>query len=146
MKKYFAYGSNLDFLHFKSRCSSAIFSEKAFLEGYKLNFPQYDIEWRGGVAGITPSVNSIVEGVIYRISDSDLKKLDHYEDVAKGDYKRRLIIVKNMFGKLINTWTYMPKGTGEKSFKPTEAYKNLILKGAIANNLSESYINFIRSI
>jgi gamma-glutamylcyclotransferase len=146
MKKYFAYGSNLDFLHFKRRCSSAIFSEKAFLEGYKLNFPQYDIEWGGGVAGIIPSVNSIVEGVIYKISDLDLEKLDHYEDVEKGDYKRRLIIAKNIFGKLINAWTYLPKGTGEDNFKPTEAYKNLILKGAIASDLSESYVNFLSNI
>jgi gamma-glutamylcyclotransferase len=146
MQKYFAYGSNLDFLHFKSRCSSAIFSEKAFLEGYKLTFPQYDIEWRGGVAGIIPSKNSMVEGVIYMISDIDLNKLDSYEDVAKGDYRRECMVVKNIDSDEVKAWTYIPKGIGNIFYKPTETYKSLILNGAMYNNFSEEYIEYLRSL
>lgn len=145
MQKYFAYGSNLDFLHFKSRCPSAIFSEKAFLEDYKLTFPQYDIEWKGGVAGIIPSEKSIVEGVIYTISDKDLDILDSYEDVAKGDYRREYMTLKNIENREVGAWTYVPKGMGNIFCKPTKAYKSLIINGAIQNNFSKSYIEFLES-
>lgn len=146
MPKYFAYGSNLDFWHFKSRCSSAVFSEKAFLQDYRLTFPQYDTEWTGGVAGIIPSANSIVEGVIYIISDPDLDKLDDFEDVLKGNYRREKIIIKNINSHEINAWTYLPKGTGNIYYRPTEEYRRLILNGAISNNLSQEYIEYLRSL
>lgn len=145
MQKYFAYGSNLDFDHFKSRCPSAIFFEKAVLEGYQLTFPHYDSEWRGGVAGIIPLDDMKVEGVIYEISDLDLNKLDEYEYIARGDYQRKYVIVKTFYGKSIDVWTYTTRGTGDTFYKPTELYKELIINGAILHGLSQEYIDYLRN-
>lgn len=144
MQNYFAYGSNLDFSHFKHRCPSANFIDKAILEGYKLTFPQYDVEWMGGVAGIIPSKIDKVEGVVYEISDLDLKNLDRYEDVSRGDYIRQYITVKNSLNAPIDAWVYTPRGTGQSFYKPAESYKGLIVHGAILHKLSQEYIDYLR--
>lgn len=144
VQNYFAYGSNLDFSHFKCRCPSAVFIDKGVLEGYKLTFPQYDIEWVGGVAGVIPSKNDEVEGAIYRISALDLKSLDKHEDVSRGDYIRQYMTIKNSLNAPVYAWVYIPKGTGENFYKPAEIYKSLIVNGAISHKLSQRYIDYLR--
>jgi gamma-glutamylcyclotransferase len=143
MQNYFAYGSNLNFPHFQRRCPSATLVDRGVLEGYKLTFPQYDFEWMGGVAGIVPSADSKVEGVIYEISDFDLKNLDELEDISRGDYTRQCMTIKNSLNTPINAWVYIPKGTGESFYKPASPYKRLIISGAVLHKLSQDYINYL---
>lgn len=146
IEKYFAYGSNLYLNHFKSRCPSATFFNNAILKDYKLTFPLNDKEWEGGVAGVFPSKNSRVEGVIYEISHRDLKKLDEYEFVEKGDYDRKRIIVETFLGELFEVWIYIPKEMKDIIYRPTEKYKQTLISGAILHGLSQEYINSLKNI
>ena len=72
---YFAYGSNLNHFQMRRRCKDSIFLKKINLNGFKLTFRS---KYRA--ADIEPKKNSIVTGGLFKISKSDEKKLDVYED------------------------------------------------------------------
>ena len=72
---YFAYGSNLHHFQMKRRCKDSIFFKKINLKNFKLTFRS---KYRA--ADIEPKKNSFVPGALFKISKSDEKKLDVYED------------------------------------------------------------------
>ena len=146
MEKYFAYGSNLSFIRFLSRCPSAKIISKAILKGYKLIFPLYDLNWKGGVAGISQDNSNHVEGVIYEISYEDLKKLDTFEDVHKGDYYRKILPVILPDRTVINSWIYIANKMDGAPYKPSSEYKNTIINGAVEQQLSDEYIEMLKNI
>ena len=111
---YFAYGSNLNHFQQKRRCKDSKFIKKINLKGYTLNFRS---KYRA--ADIEKKNNSIVPGGLYKISKSDEKKLDIYEDYP--------ILYKKMYFKYYNNtvMTYiMPKKTIFRY--PTERYLNAV--------------------
>lgn len=77
MAYYFAYGSNLDYTRMFSRCESAEVIGRTQLEGYRLVFMENNS--RRIVANIERSESDYVEGVVYFISEKDLKRLDGFE-------------------------------------------------------------------
>src|SRR3972149_3417519 len=85
---YFAYGSNMERHHMKRRCRSAKFVAAVTLRDYELNFTGTSSMWGGGVADLSPAKGKVVEGVLWDISEADLKELDEYEGYHKV-YVRR---------------------------------------------------------
>jgi len=141
---YFAYGSNLNYRQMKKRCLSAEVVSKAKKHNYELCFPIISKK-RGnkGVASIKELKGSAVEGVVYRISNNDLMKLDRFE--ANGlRYLRKKVFVKlkGNIKKLV--WTYIANSGHEENYKPGNEYLNLILSGAEQHKLSKNYINKIK--
>jgi len=125
---YFAYGSNLNHFQMKKRCKDSIFLKKINLKDFRLTFRSKhraaDIEYKKG---------SIVPGGMFKISKSDEKKLDVYEDFPIL-YKKYYFIYQ---GKQIMTYTMVKK----TSFKfPTEKYFRVILKGYKDCDLDLNYL------
>jgi len=81
--KYFAYGSNLDLAQMKIRCPSSELISKGSLSGYRLTFNRYSNGWGGGVADVIQSKGSEVLGLVFKLSDSDIKR----RDSSEGCYK-----------------------------------------------------------
>ncbi len=84
---YFAYGSNLDPEQMQWRCPDAIALGSARLD---------DWAWRiggRGYATVSPAPGAQVWGGIWNVSDSDLARLDRYEGVAGGHYRREFVTV-----------------------------------------------------
>ena len=80
---YFAYGSNLSFEQMRVRCPSAEFVGLSNLSNF-----EFFIDARG-VASLRPSFGSTARGVLWNIEDErDWDKLDRYEGVSSGFYKR----------------------------------------------------------
>ncbi len=73
---YFAYGMNMDPDGMEQRCPGAGALGKATLKGYALRF-------RGGLANIEPVEGREVEGVLWEITERDLKALDRFEGYPK---------------------------------------------------------------
>ena len=125
---YFAYGSNLNHFQMKRRCKDSIFLKKYELKGYKLNFRS---KYRA--ADIEKKNNSVVQGALFKISKTDEKKLDLYEDYP--------ILYKKMYFFYYNkkVMTYiMPI---KSSFKyPTERYLNVIKRGYKDCGLNNSFL------
>ena len=114
---YFAYGSNLDWKRMKERCSSAEFFCKASLPDYRIEFTRKSNLLNCGVADIIWDEDNKVYGVVYKIDEVDLGKLDKHEGyVPQRDnnaYKRIEIMVfeednkeKPIIGQLNNCFWY----------------------------------------
>lgn len=149
---YFAYGSNLNWEQMKERCPSASFYCRASLSNYRIDFTRKSSERNCGVADIVRDENNTVYGVVYRIDEIDLGKLDKHEGyVPQRDnnaYKRIEIMVFEEDNKeepiIAFTYEVVRKEFGK--YKPSKEYKNLILTGAKYWNLPKEYIKFLENI
>ena len=112
---YFAYGSNLNLIQMKKRCSDSIPVAKVKLKDYKLVFNR--------VADIEESEEDIVYGAIYKVSDRDIKKLDIYEGYPRL-YDRIDVEVEDDEGKTYAAFVYVMvvKGRGH----PADSYYKII--------------------
>ena len=114
---YFAYGSNLHHFQMKRRCKDSIYIKTINLKNFRLTFRS---KYRA--ADIEPKKNSSVPGALFKISRSDEKKLDFYEDYPIL-YKKYYF---TYYGKKIMTYTM----TKKTSFTfPTERYLNIVKRG-----------------
>ena len=114
---YFAYGSNLNHFQMKRRCKDSIFLKKINLTNFKLTFRS---KYRA--ADIEPKKNSIVPGALFKISKSDEKKLDVYEDYP-ALYKKYYF---TYYSKKVMTYTMTKKTLFTY---PTERYLNVVKRG-----------------
>ena len=146
MEHYFAYGSNLEQRRMLERCPSARPVGHAILQGYRLDFPLSDKNWRGGVAGVLRDKKAQVEGIVYELTLEDLEALDRFEDVALGDYFRKKQELEFPDGTPMEAWVYFPGRYGKNQYPPSEAYKAALVSGAIEHGLSERYVRFLKSI
>ena len=125
---YFAYGSNLNHFQMKRRCKDSIFLKKINLNGFKLTFRS---KYRA--ADIEPKKNSKVQGALFKISKSDEKKLDVYEDYPNL-YKK---IYFYYYSKKVMTYSMVDK----TPFKfPTERYLNVVKQGYKDCDLDKKYL------
>ncbi|PMP98165.1 MAG: gamma-glutamylcyclotransferase [Thermodesulfobacterium geofontis] len=127
--KYFAYGSNMDPQRMKERGVNYISRKPAILEGWKLVFNKISSNNPNeGYANIIKDKNSKVEGCLYEVEESEIKKLDKYEGYP-NHYTRTEIEVMVEGNKVFAT-TY--KANPEKisdALKPSKEYLNHLLKG-----------------
>ena len=125
---YFAYGSNLNHFQMKRRCKDSIFLKKINLDGFKLTFRS---KYRA--ADIEQKKNSKVQGALFKISKSDEKKLDVYEDYPNL-YKK---IYFYYYSKKVMTYSMVDK----TPFKfPTERYLNVVKQGYKDCDLDKKYL------
>jgi gamma-glutamylcyclotransferase (GGCT)/AIG2-like uncharacterized protein YtfP len=125
---YFAYGSNLHHLQMKRRCKDSTFIKKINLKDFKLTFRS-----NYKAADIEPKKNSNVPGALFKISKSDEKKLDVYEDFPIL-YKKYYF---TYYGKKVMTYTMVKK----TPFRfPTERYLNVVKRGYKDCGLDKIYL------
>ena len=125
---YFAYGSNLNHFQMKRRCKDSVFLKKINLTNFKLTFRS---KYRA--ADIEPKKNSIVPGALFKISKSDEKKLDVYEDYPNL-YKKYYF---TYYGKKVMTYIMTKKTL---FVYPTERYLNIVKKGYQDCYLDKNYL------
>ena len=83
---YFGYGANSNETKFKSRCPSAKVVGVGVIPDYELEFRSY--------ANIVATRGKKVEGLVWKISEQDLRTLDHYEGVGNGSYEKKMVMAK----------------------------------------------------
>ena len=109
------------------------------LYGYALYFNKSP----GGYANIRETANEKVFGVVYELTDEDIKKLDSYEGVPK-DYEKKFVEIElGGAGKRIKCFTYVAVKTDD-NLKPKKEYLKRIIEGAKENNIPEEYIKEIK--
>lgn len=149
---YFAYGSNLNWERMKNRCPSAEFYCKAFLPDYRIEFTRESSKLNCGVADIIWDENNKAYGVVYKIDEDDLGRLDKREGyMPQRDincYKRIEIMVfkEDNDEEPITVFTYEVEKKEFGKYKPNNDYKNLIVDGAKHWDFPERYINFLENI
>lgn len=149
---YFAYGSNLDWDQFKTRCPSARFICKGVLKDYRFGFTRRSSNRRCGVMDIIKDRGKIVWGVVYHIDELDLGRLDTSEGYNPGRqrnaYQRieRIVYDEGDENKPLTVYTYDVVEKSEDTIPPNQEYKSLIVNGANYWKLPEDYIRQLINI
>jgi len=104
---YFAYGSNMDEDILRQAGVQIISREGARLKGYRLVFNKCDDKHFGvGLANIARDEKGQVEGVLYKISESDIAKLDKLEGVPHDYFKMGVSVIVDD-GRNISAFAYL---------------------------------------
>jgi hypothetical protein len=121
----------MDLSQMRQRCPKSSLSPfVAEARGWKLCFPRRSNRRGGGVGSITEDQSASVWGVVFSVTKEDLQRLDTFEGVPVGAYKRELIEVVDRHSKAMNVWVYkaVPQGPGD--FEPHRDYIELYVRGA----------------
>ena len=103
---YFAYGSNLDVDQMTLRCAAPRVVGRATLPGYRLAFAGMNILWEEmGVATVLPAPGGHVDGVLYALTEADLRRLDEWEGYPIA-YDRQLVEVRDEEGRARQAFIY----------------------------------------
>ena len=122
----FAYGSNINFEQMKRRCPGAIPVGPAILSGWKLSFAGKSRIWGGAVATVKQEAGKYTAGVLYRVTDNDLEKLDRYEGYPYV-YDRRELKIRILEKTIVTAFVYIHQDQIQGC--PTLPYLKTIAKG-----------------
>lgn len=128
---YFAYGSNMDYVQMLSRCPSAIPVSSLVLHGWDFFINQR------GVASIEPNQDSMVYGVVYKLSGRDLCKLDYFEG-APYVYRRERFFIDGLSSPIM---VYIDPNPVRGAPKP--GYLERIVVATISLNFPDEYVSRI---
>lgn len=128
MKKYIAYGSNLNLKQMAMRCPTAKVLGTTFIENYKLAFR--------GVATIEPCKGCSVPVAVWLIDDKSEKALDIYEGYPKLYRKENFNIKLN--GQNTEAMVYI-MNKGETNM-PSGYYYHIIEQGYNDVGLNKEYL------
>jgi len=140
---YFAYASNMSRTQVEQRAGALGEEKVARLDNYELNF---DKVTRGGTgsANIVPADGQTVWGVLYRLSEPQLRTLDRFEGVPEH-YRRSEVNVTDAEGNKVGAQVYLARKV-RKGLKPDRHYLSRIIQGAEEHNLPADYITQLKKI
>ena len=142
---YFGYGSNMNMVSLKAKGVEPIFSEPAVLKNWQLVFNVCDFfRIEGGTGNICPAKDNEVHGVLHQCHDGNLQRLDELE--AYGiSYDRIEVEVTGYSGQRHKAFAYTGMPDKLKSgLQPSHRYLNIMIDGAKAMELDDTYINKLK--
>jgi cation transport regulator ChaC len=156
MPYYFSYGSNMNQENMDRFCKKIgrpliplkdRAPRRATLKGFRLDFNYYSTLMKGGAANLEWSPDDQVEGVLFEMSEDDMKTLDEKEK-APSFYHRILVTVTLENGQSIDSViTYVACDDKKTQFAPpTLDYKSDIVEGAKAFGLSSAWIEKLEKL
>jgi len=99
---------------------------------------------REGYANIVRDPESVVEGILYEIEESDLRKLDKFKGYP-SHYRRTRVYVKLDNGERVEAITYIAQPEKVKSgLRPSKEYLSHLLRGS--DLLSKEYCEKLKRI
>lgn len=137
---YFAYGANMSRAQMAKRVGHAVpAGERALLRGYTLAFSKRAFDGTGR-ATIVPAKTGEVWGVLFPVTDEDVRVLDAYEGVPEH-YRRTQVTVEDANGAKRKAWVYIAEARYlAKNLTPAPDYFELILEGAREHGLPDDYV------
>jgi gamma-glutamylcyclotransferase len=135
---YFAYGSNMDNERLFSRIGSADKFDNGTISGKKLLFNKLGQDGTGK-ANLINHDDGVAFGILFRVNESDLIKLDKFE----VGYKRKTLKIKSDNHGHITAISYLADSYTD-FISPSKEYMNHIINGA--DDMSLEYINYLKSI
>lgn len=150
MPLYFAFGSNMDIAQMAARCPSTVAIGAAELPGHALCFPRFSPRRHCAVAGFCPSPGNSVWGVVYDVSEPDLRNLDAFEgfvpgrDPALNGYNRVQVDVHHR-SRVISCMTYAANESAAPGLT-SRHYLGQLIAGARHHGLPPHYISMLEQV
>lgn len=140
---YFAYASNMWRQQVVQRAGHPAEERLGRLDNFELNFDKIS---RGGTgtANLAPAEGKVVWGVLYRLSEQQLKALDRFEGVPEH-YRRSEVNVVDEQGTKIGAQVYLARKV-RKGLKPDRLYLQRIIQGAEEHRVPADYLAQLKQI
>jgi len=97
MRRYFAYGANIDPDRMSARVKGVRGLGPGHLDGFRLEFTLRDRDWGGGVANIRPEPGGRVWGMLWLASDKAFSVLETYQG-DQSSWRREPVQVQGVDG------------------------------------------------
>ncbi|CAH1112814.1 unnamed protein product [Psylliodes chrysocephalus] len=151
---YFAFGSNLLTSRMHVMNPTAVRAGIGKLQDYQLDFVSYSKVWQGFAATVVPKEGSHVWGALWEIPTENIPELDKQEGVQANIYYPITVDVQMPDGKTIQARCYRQVGEVLEvnlqnlpdQRKPTPAYLNTMIEGAVESGLPTDYIEYMKKI
>lgn len=117
----------------KKLCPEHVLKGPGLLHGYRWIIASH------GYANIVPSSSDHICGLIYEISDKDEKKLDIYEDIKNGLYRKEYLEVQGFGLPKSPALVYISQDIAEGKAKKT--YLRMIQEGIAEAKFPSTYVN-----
>lgn len=133
---YFAYGSNMDKAQMALRCPDATVIGVARLSRHRF------IINNRGVASVSRVEAGATYGLLWSISETDESRLDRYEGVGKGFYRKMTLSVAVQENQAMDALVYV--ASSNEHGKPRAGYLERILRAAIEHRLPAASIEELK--
>jgi cation transport regulator ChaC len=147
---YFAYGSNMQSATLRGR--RGIDFQRALparAAGWRLVFDKPPLVPIGqSFANIIAEAGAEVLGVVFEVSEANLRQIDLTEGVLVGNYQRVEVAVTPLTAPSSATLTAFTLTSDHRdpALQPSHRYMELLIAGAREHGLPAEYIAFLRSI
>ena len=143
---YFAYGSNMDPSQMRQRCPSVQFVSIAKLPDHRLAFTRHAKDRDCGTCDGVPEPGQAIWGVVFDLSESDLRRMDESEGYQAGRpldanaYVRhqREVYRDGNQAEPLTVWLYFANRQPNPPL-PNVAYKQQLVDGAKFWRLPQEY-------
>ena len=142
MALYAAYGSNMDPAQMAERCPHSPQAGTGWLHGWRLTFGGEDIGWEGALATVVEDKDASVFVVLYEVSESDEKALDHWDAATLGYYSKVRVRVATL-GEEVLAWLYVLNDY--EGGLPSARYLGIMADAAEAAGAPAEYVAGLRS-
>ena len=142
---YFAYGSNMLTKRLKKRCPGAVPTKRAYADDWAIEFskPSKDCS---GKATLRRKTGSRTPGMLFKIPEAEVCRLDKYEGVGKGYERCDTFSVRLADdGEIVQVTTYLATRI-KPDCKPYDWYLALVIAGALDHKLDKDHQAMLRHV
>ncbi len=142
MSLYAAYGSNLDPDRMRFYCPHSPCRGPGWLEGWRITFGGEDLGWEGALPTVVEHADSRVFVMLYDVSEADEDRLDEWEGVDLGLYRKLRVRVATLDGDVV-AWVYVLDAY--EGGLPSARYVGLLADAAERAGAPTDYVTDLRS-
>ena len=126
--RFFIYADSLNPTQLKRRAPEHKLLFSAYLPDHTIQFGRWSSQWRCGLATVVPSQGERVWGVVFELTDEDVKELDKFEgDLPEGAFRHLEVTVMTEDEQKELVTTHVAQTIGK--FKAKDHYLDWIFAG-----------------
>jgi gamma-glutamylcyclotransferase (GGCT)/AIG2-like uncharacterized protein YtfP len=142
---YAAFASNLDPNLMSERCPYSPLRGTGWITGWRLTFGGEELGWEGAMATVVEDPADPTNQVfvaLYDIHPKDVERLDEWEAIDQGIYRKIQVRVQTLDGEQL-AWMYVLNAY--EGGLPSARYLGILAEAAEAAGAPDDYVADIRS-
>ncbi|WP_343968901.1 MULTISPECIES: gamma-glutamylcyclotransferase [Kribbella] len=145
MTLYAAFASNLDPNLMAERCPYSPLRGTGWIVGWRLTFGGEELGWEGSMATVVEDPSDPTNQVfvaLYDVSPQDVERLDEWEFIDQGVYRKIQVRVQTLDGEQL-AWMYVLNAY--EGGLPSARYLGILAEAAEAAGAPDDYVADLRA-
>ena len=145
MTLYAAFASNLDPNLMAERCPHSPLRGTGWIVGWRLTFGGEELGWEGAMATVVEDATDPANQVfvaLYDVSPKDVERLDEWEWIDQGIYRKIHVRVQTLDGERL-AWMYVLNAY--EGGLPSARYLGILAEAAEAAGAPDDYVADLRA-